>query len=514
MGKSKNITVSELKKMIEINVPIVYINDFDTIRINQIIFDSIKDYVPIENVKEWNPGVGYVNFPNLRTSNRIDGDGVQNITQFLSEIANVRKTPLSFLLLREIQDYITLPQVKSLLALIAQRKLYDPDFNLIIIIISSVINIPVEIEHYVSLLEIRLPTDDEIDELVKMHTNINGYKEFDEKSLEHLRPNFRGMQPFEIDRMIDMAMSNNGTLTEADTQLILQHKKQLIKKSGLVELIDTEKEKKNLKIIGGLKGLKEYLQERAIIRNKIHLALKSRVKVPKGIMLIGFPGCGKSLSAQAAADLFKEPLLKLDMGTLMGSYVGESEKNLRKVIKLAEAVAPCVLFIDEIEKGFAGSKNDENAYLRRMMGFFLSWLQDNQSMVYVIATANSIENLPDELIRKGRFDEIFFIDLPNKSETAEIFNKKLADPKLIINENSELVDWAVKHHFCGADIEHVVYESFETIFLGKQTKLDENLLLNIAKTTKSLGEVLGESGNGASKIEQIQKNGQLYRSAR
>ncbi len=301
--------------------------------------------------------------------------------------------------------------------------------------------------------------------------------------------------------MVDMAMSRNGTLGENDNQMILEHKRQIVKKSGVLELVDSDI---NIDQIGGLNKLKKYLRNKALIRKNRNEAKTYGVTMPKGIFLVGMPGCGKSLTAKATATLFNELLLKLDMGTLMGGKVGDSEKNLRKAIEIAEAAAPCVLWIDEIEKGFAGSKNDENAYLRRMFGYFLSWLQDNKSDVFVIATANNLDTLPPELKRKGRFDNMFFVDLPDKDECKAIFelkiNKKYEDiykfeieqeekKKLVKGEKRKIpvlksfaIDTSkeddlalIKYvsgesenysniNFCGADIEYVVNEAFEIMY--------------------------------------------------
>ena len=191
------------------------------------------------------------------------------------------------------------------------------------------------------------------------------------------------------------------------------------KKSGLLELIDTPA---SLDKIGGMNALKDYLKNKSRVIADLPKAQDFGVSIPKGVFIVGMPGCGKSLCAKASAALFNTPLLKLDMGSMMGKYVGESEGNLRKAIKIAEAAAPCVLWIDEIEKAFSGVGGN-NDIMTRMFGYFLSWMQEKQSSVYVIATANNADNLPPELKRKGRFDEIFCVNLPNKEERKEILTQ-------------------------------------------------------------------------------------------
>lgn len=540
--------ILKLQKMIDINTPIIYINDYDTIRINSIIYEAIQD------VREWNPGTCLTRFWYFNTQETEEIKAKERLDDLIRELSfclhnNRGGGSPSVLLLREIQDYITDPVVKSLLASIAQRKLYDSNFELIIIIVSSVVNVPDELMPYISFLDIDFPDDDEIRNIIYRHLYVNeinnnleespsnlldGKKESvinqiirdfvnerckdSIKQVETLLPNFRGMMPYDIDRMVDMAMSRNGTLGADDYHMVLDHKKQIVKKSGVLELVESSV---SIDDIGGLKLLKEYLSGKAVIRQFSNEATNEGISMPKGIFLVGMPGCGKSLSAQATASLFKEPLLKLDMGTLMGSKVGESERNLRKAIKIAEAAAPCVLWVDEIEKGFAGSNKDDNAYLRRMFGYFLTWLQDKESAVFVIATANNLETLPTEFKRKGRFDDMFFIDLPNEEECEAIFNLKInkvlqkRDPRskkeFKVKSTSNLIKYVADsdnkgHHFCGADIEYVVNKCFEMIFRKQKAKeynetsgkykegsivvpdeINEEFLLSVAKNTKCIG---------------------------
>ena len=220
--------------------------------------------------------------------------------------------------------------------------------------------------------------DIHINKLIDEHIEVNFYdkSKFSKEDREKLMPSLKGMTAFEIDRMLDMAMSSNGSLSAEDTEMILRQKKQMVRKSGLLELIDTPE---SLDDIGGLDYLKKYLEQKAKIIQHLSDAIKFGVAIPKGIFIVGMPGCGKSLCAKASASKFQVPLLKLDMGSMMGKYVGESEKNLRKAIRIAEAAAPCVLWIDEIEKAFSGVGGENSEVLTRMFGYFLSWLQDKKA---------------------------------------------------------------------------------------------------------------------------------------
>lgn len=211
------------------------------------------------------------------------------------------------------------------------------------------------------------------------------------------------------------------------------------------------------------------------------------------------PGCGKSLCAKVSAATFGVPLLKMDMGSLMGKYVGQSEENMRKAIKTAEAASPCVLWIDEIEKAFSGVGGANSEVLTRMFGYFLSWMQEKKTPVYVVATANNANNLPPELKRKGRFDEIFCVNLPNKDEREEIFKvhveklkgKDCLDSKYPIDYGMLAADSATKG-FNGADIEAVVGEAVENQYLANREPLNTKALLSVAMNTISISKSCGK----------------------
>ena len=340
-------------------------------------------------------------------------------------------------------------------------------------------------EKYVSYLDIPFPEEDEINQLIDEHVEVNCYDNFKDEDRKKLMPSLKGMTSFEIDRMLDMAMSSNGSLSAEDTAMILQQKKSMVKKSGLLELIDTPA---SLESIGGMDALKKYLENKSRVIADLPKAMEFGVSIPKGVFIVGMPGCGKSLCAKASAALFKTPLLKLDMGSMMGKYVGESEGNLRKAIKIAEAAAPCVLWIDEIEKAFSGVGGN-NDIMTRMFGYFLSWMQEKQSSVYVIATAN---NLPPELKRKGRFDEIFCVNLPNKEERKDIFKIHIKNKNKRLDEAALNSVSQTTEGFNGADIESVVNEAVEKCFIdsldNKGTVFDEKLLKGIASDTISISK--------------------------
>ena len=302
-----------------------------------------------------------------------------------------------------------------------------------------------------------------------------------------------------------MAVSQDGELTKKALQLIFDQKQQMILKAGILEMIPL---KESVADIGGLEILKDWLQNKATVFKNMKAAAEFGVAMPKGVLIAGVPGCGKSLSAKAAGRLFDVPLLRLDMGRLMGKYVGESEENMRKAIRLAEAISPCILWVDELEKAFAGisSGGGGNEVTTRLFGTFLTWMQEKKSAAFVVATANDITKLPPELLRKGRFDEIFYVALPNDEERKKIFeihlNKRRKQDARNIDLN-ELVKSTVG--YSGADIEGVVSESVESVYVKGRQELTTEDILDCIKSTHSLSEIMKEPLESMAKLYEERK---------
>ncbi|MBD5361516.1 MAG: AAA family ATPase [Bacteroides sp.] len=481
--------VNSLQKMLDVNIPIVYIDDYDFARIDEIISKACGS-----DIVEWNPATGVTNFLS-KCSIRRDA----SLNDFLAEkyADDIESVKPDYIVLREIASYLDDPQTISLLTHIAQRKLYDREYDTSIIISDYGLTIPNQLLPYTSILNIDIPDEADIERLIEEHLEANDVdkEKFTDKDREALMPSLRGLSSFEIDRVLDMAISVNGTLSDKDKEMILQQKKAQVKKSGLIELVDV---KESLDDIGGLNKLKDYLKDKSMVMKYLGLAQKNKIDTPKGVFIVGMPGCGKSLCAKATASQFGCPLLKLDMGSMMGKYVGQSESNLRRAIKIAEAAAPCILWIDEIEKGFSGIGGN-NDIMTRMFGFFLSWMQDKTSSVYVIATANNADNLPPELKRKGRFDEIFCVELPNNEEREAILKVHLNKRKQIDNVKNLAPLVKKTDGFNGADIESVVNQSLEELFVKElqnnngdkgdiKVTLTMDKLLEVATNTVSISK--------------------------
>lgn len=266
--------------------------------------------------------------------------------------------------------------------------------------------------------------------------------------------------------------------------------------------------------IGGLDVLKTWLCQKEQIFKHLSDAINFGVDVPKGIMIIGMPGCGKSLTAKATAAQFGLPLVRLDVGRLLGKYVGESEENMRKALRLAEAISPCVLWIDEIEKAFSGvGAKGGNDVTTRLFGQFLTWMQEKESTVFIVATANDISSIPPEFLRKGRFDELFFVDLPNRTEREQILRihlKKRQKRRGWVRRINVAGLAAETEGYNGADLEAVIKEAIEREFSqaleidpkdpSSAETLSDDKIRVVIKETKSISQTLGK------KIEEIRKS--------
>jgi ATP-dependent 26S proteasome regulatory subunit len=300
------------------------------------------------------------------------------------------------------------------------------------IIVSPVADIPIELQKEITLLDLPLPDIDETKRIVEGFANMYANKEGlnisnDLPTIESLSQAGVGLTQAEIENCLAKALVKDKALSVNEVDLILDEKKQIIRKAGILEYIPTENF--NLSKIGGLQNLKNWLERRKTTFTND--AKTFGVEYPKGVLLVGIPGCGKSLSAKCIAAAWKMPLLKLDMGKIFAGIVGSSEANMRLALSLCEAVSPAILWIDEIEKGLSGSDSgsSDGGTSTRVFGNLLTWMQEKKSPVFVFATANNIKNLPPELLRKGRFDEIFFIDLPSEEERKEIFSIMISDCK-------------------------------------------------------------------------------------
>ena len=468
--------------------PIIYIHHFDFAAVDSLLSDAIQSTL----IEEYNNASGKVNF-RTKISPCNDFDYLQNLSSagklssFLSE--SITDLPLEkVLVLRDVHEELRDSSVIAHLKSIAQRTMHADDYWVPIIIISSKLVIPTELEKLITVFDIPLPERKEIEQMLSEYANFYEFK-ISDTDLSDLSLAFKGLSEFEITQILNLAYQRSGKVSAADKELILREKEQSIKKSGLLEAVRVNHDVDD---IGGLDNLVAYLRKKSYIYQNLSKAIKAGVDIPKGILIVGMPGCGKSLTAKAAANLFKVPLLRLDVGKLLGKYVGESEENLRSAIKMAEATTPCVLWIDEIEKAFAGVGKDESGggVTTRLFGHFLTWMQEKESTVYVVATANDITNIPPEFLRKGRFDEMFSVNLPNDEERKKIFEIHLARRKPHWKKTDINLNKLVKEtgsskvsKFSGADIEAIVKTAVEMAFENNREICQDDLEKAIKQTT-------------------------------
>lgn len=301
---------------------------------------------------------------------------------------------------------------------------YENKMTIIIVSPESIDTIPTSIAQYVTVLNITPPTRKEIKQCV---VDIAGRSCFEDirlrKYAEDMVRTLQGLQLYDVKQILNTALSMTGVVDRQAVEIALEEKRQIVKKTGI---LDVQEADVKFQDVGGLKKLCNDLEIKSAIFANLDDAEKYNIPIPKGILIIGMPGCGKTMIAKATANKFGVPLLRLDISKLMGKYVGESEANLRLALATAEAAHPCILWIDEIEKAFAGSGSyggDNDMLVMRMMGYFLTWMQERKTPVYLVATANGI--LRPEFMRKGRFDEVYFVDFPNTQEGADILSKKI-----------------------------------------------------------------------------------------
>lgn len=477
---------------IDAGFPILYIYTYEEVKVDRYI----SSVAGRKKILEWNGADGLVDFK-TKVAKNIGCD--QSLEATLSLLKRGRDLDRTLLVIKDAdsqlasEDVLGQPESGRIAALLKEiaRKIRKQNggIDATVIIVSSVLHISHSLEKLVTVLELDLPDEEEIKSIIGDFIKDNEIPDVPLKFLEEMVIAFKGLSESEVTDLLSLAIAREGELTRGTLGLIFDQKQQMILKAGILEMIPL---KESIEDIGGLENLKEWLQKKAKVFRDIKKAMKFGVTTPKGVLIAGVPGCGKSLSAKAAGKLFEIPLLRLDMGRLMGKYVGESEENMRKAIRLAEAISPCVLWVDELEKAFAGiGCGSGGEVTTRLFGAFLTWMQEKTSAAFVVATANDITKLPPELLRKGRFDEIFFVPLPNEGERRKIFEIHLSKRR---KEDVSKIDIdqlvSATEGYSGADIEGVVSESIESAFVKGSGELTTKDVLDCIQDTHSLSEIM------------------------
>lgn len=415
-----------------LSCPIVYIPHFHYRFVDETLEEilcpseghKIIDLSLTENVFEYDCGCKcVVDFSTKKINN--DMADYSDVAKFLRHINRLKFPQPNIILLKNFYPYLANNEIQSLLISFAyqyEKGEIDKASTIIIVSPIDVIHLPKELNKFITVIEIKAPNQEEIMEILSHYQISNHYLANEDEIRMELCRTLQGLQLYEIQQILYSSLvRTNYSITARTNKFSLEEKKNIVRKSGIIEVVDPNE---SFDQIGGLDILKEDLKRKALIYTHLSEAQKNNVSLPKGVLIIGMPGCGKTMIAKSIAKEFKVSLLRLDVNRLMGKYVGESETNLRNALATAEAAHPCVLWIDEIEKAFAGSNGqNSDTLVMRLMGHFLTWMQERITPVFIVATANDV--MRPEFMRKGRFDEVYFVDFPNIDERTEILRKTI-----------------------------------------------------------------------------------------
>ncbi len=483
----------ELLNTIKSRTKIVQIISYETLRIHAAVVEVAKElnrdlYVwnRIDGIKKWD----------FEKSNFVEEDEGKKYSSQALEFFMDDDLKNSIMLLEDFHPDLAENEVQNIRRL---RNIALSNFKDKTLILSQPFHfLPKELEKEVEVMEMEYPNFEDIKAIygkvcedfdIECNKDINGDYDPDEDLIEAAL----GLTIMEAERAFAKAYIEEGELTSAQIPLIIKEKENIIKKSGFLEYYHP---KETMKDIGGLDNLKDWLKKRG--RGFDKSAKEFGLETPKGILLLGIPGTGKSLTAKAIGSEWQFPLLRLDMGKIFGGIVGESEQNIRGALNIAEAIAPSILWIDEIEKGMSGiasSGATDGGTTARVLGTFLTWMQEKKKPVFVVATANNISQLPPELLRKGRVDEIFFVDLPIKEERKKILEihikKRGRKP-----EKFDLEKLAEESKgFSGAELEEAVKEAMFQAYDNAEDLNTNYILEAIGKTyplAKTMSEVIDD----------------------
>jgi ATP-dependent 26S proteasome regulatory subunit len=444
----------ELALFLKARYPIIYINTIEEDRVEYVIRKNIKTNLN-RSMYSWDFVDGYTNNPNN------EGFAKRNPLQALELVERLNAETPALFLLKDFNRFLTDLSISRKLRNVSRILKLQPKT---IVIIGSDLTIPRELQDLVTVLQFQLPLENEINqELNRLITSLN--IKIDPQLFETLTRACQGLSLERIRRVLSKIIATYKTIDDNSIAVLLSEKKQIISQTEILEYASVNEKIANL---GGLDNLKSWLKKR-----KTAFSIQASnygLPTPRGLLLVGIQGTGKSLTAKAIATDWQLPLLKLDVGKLFGGIVGESESRLRQMINVAETISPCILWIDEIDKAFSNTESrGDSGTSNRVLATFISWLSEKSKPVFVIATANNIDLLPLEIIRKGRFDEIFFLNLPQKDEREEIFKIHIKEfrPKTWTSfDYSKLAQSS--ESFSGAEIRQSIIEGMYQAFYEKR----------------------------------------------
>jgi AAA+ superfamily predicted ATPase len=442
--------------------PSIYIPTLEEERLEQAIAQSAKRQGN-RPVYIWDFVDGYQGNPND------EGSARRNPLQALEKIEKIAPDSPGVFILRDFHRFLSDVSVSRKLRNLS-RSLKSQPKN--IVILSPEIDIPSDLSEVLTVLEFPLPTGGEIQaEIERLLATSDRF--LDSKVLDELVRSCQGLSLERIRRVLARAIATHGEIQPEDVELVLEEKRQTIRQTQILDFYPTTE---RISDIGGLDNLKDWLLRRGGAFSE--KARQYGLPYPRGLLLVGIQGTGKSLTAKAISHHWHLPLLRLDVGRLFAGLVGESESRTRQMVQLAEALAPCVLWIDEIDKAFSGADGKgDSGTTSRVFGTFVTWLAEKQSPVFVVATANNIQALPPEMLRKGRFDEIFFVGLPSQEERRAIFAVHLSKlrPHNIKSYDLDRLAYETPD-FSGAEIEQTLIEAMHIGFSQNRDFTTDDIL--------------------------------------
>ena len=471
--------VKRLDLMIRARYSLLYIVGAEEEPIEAVIARVALQVTPARRVLRWDLVRGWED----------NGSGKGSVMAALDRIGKTAVEEYTIFLLRDLHPVLKYPYTEKNAPVVRELRNLTRELKRskkTIILTSVALELPEELKEEVTVIDFPLPNVQEIDSLISHVVEKPQQLQVSGLAREQLVKACQGLSRARIGRVLAKALAAKQQINESDIDGVLEEKQQAIRQTGILEFFNS---RESLKSVGGLENLKQWVKMRQDAFTDE--ARRYGIPNPKGVLLVGIQGTGKSLSAKTIASEWRLPLLRLDTGRLFGGIVGESESRVRQMIQLAEAIAPCVLWIDEIDKAFgniiSGGDGDSGTS-RRVFGSLITWMQEKTSPVFIVATANNVRILPAELLRKGRFDEIFFLNLPSESERQDIFKvhlQRLRPTRLREFDLGVLAKRA--ENFSGAEIEQVVidglYRAFGTFVNGQRRDLmTEDILRSIEDT--------------------------------
>lgn len=457
-----------LNKYLKARRPIIWCNSSDYKEIDSLLIDSTKN---IKNKKIYEyRALGVIDFYSKNIKNEITF-----LYEFLDLIYQEGYDKEIFLLIKNVNLEIDKPEVLAYLKKIAELKYSDRLYNFTTIIVSDYKEVPKELEKYTTIYKIPKMNEKEIEKYIIDFSILNKVQVYKEE-LEEISNSLKGLTKLEIEHILYMVIENENKISLEEKNIIIKEKGEIIKKSSKLELIENNKKIEN---VGGMNNLKIYLKKKLSLLKDIEKTKSYGLNIPKGILISGMPGCGKTLISKAAQNYLNVPLIKFNISSFIENNLYLTQKNIKKALRTAELTSPCILLLDEIENFY-----NINKECKLLFEEFLIWLEEKESPVYVIGTINEPSRFSQEVLKKEKFDDLFFIDFPTEKERIEIFKiyLKKRDEKYLKIDLSNISK--LTEGYSGKDIEKIIENTFEKLYLENK-EVNENSIIEEIKEKMS-----------------------------